>query len=45
MQLPDQLVQAIINYLTTKPYSEVAPLLNEIVKCLPKEEVKEEKKK
>jgi hypothetical protein len=32
MYLPLELVQAIVNYLQTKPYNEVAPFLAEIHK-------------
>jgi len=51
MQITDNLLQAIVNYLGTKPYQEVAPLLNAIQKefsehkkeeVLPKEEKKDE---
>jgi hypothetical protein len=30
MQISDQLLQNIVNYITTKPFNEVAPLINAI---------------
>ena len=39
MQLSQQLVQDIANYLATKPYAEVAQLLNRIIQ---ETQVKEE---
>jgi hypothetical protein len=42
MKISKELLQALINYLATKPYNEVHGLLSEIAKVL-KEETKDEK--
>ena len=35
IELPTNLVQAIVNYLQARPYAEVAGLIGEIVKATP----------
>jgi hypothetical protein len=37
MEVPVELAQKIINYLTSKPYAEVHQLINELIQCKPKE--------
>ena len=44
MQLPEQLVQAIINYLVSKPYGEVNGFINELAKYFPKNQTIEQPK-
>ena len=33
MMIPTELAQRIINYLATKPYAEVAPIIQELAKA------------
>jgi len=33
MKVPQELVQEIANYLTRKPYAEVAAMIGNLVKC------------
>jgi hypothetical protein len=43
LSVKKELVQAILNYLSTRPYREVAQLIEELVKAVPetpKEEIK-----